>query len=292
METNKFIIPVYLNQRIVFDLVAIQRDGISTVTKLTKIEEEGISKEKNLQGTFGLSQALSSLFKIDLSGNIGDKKTDTTSTQTNTEKIHTPTSLFHVLKSVLQKDNSLKEIDTNYSPASGDIVIFQTTLNINPIINMMDSIEGLFDMMLPFLDNSKKGNKDLNMSKNEAKKMQAQMKTISDSLRTGDTLDLVSQKLTNGFECVVTIEKEYLNDPTMSDLVDGEFFVLGKVIKVIEDTGMGINLMRKSAIRSMQQQKIIEIFSNFENVDDFDLPKATTKVEGPVLQIIPIAIYA
>ena len=38
MHDPDLIIPVYLNQRFVFDLVAMLQDGIATVTKVVKTE--------------------------------------------------------------------------------------------------------------------------------------------------------------------------------------------------------------------------------------------------------------
>jgi hypothetical protein len=34
-KINNLIIPAYLNQRIVFDLIAMLQDGLSTVTRIT-----------------------------------------------------------------------------------------------------------------------------------------------------------------------------------------------------------------------------------------------------------------
>jgi hypothetical protein len=41
------IVPVYINQRIVFDLVATLRDGISTVTRITESESQEKRSEAN-----------------------------------------------------------------------------------------------------------------------------------------------------------------------------------------------------------------------------------------------------
>ena len=73
-EDRKLLIPVYLNQRIVFDLLAMLQGGISTVTSVSKTEQSADEKSRKMGGSFGLSQALSSLLKIDLSADATSTK--------------------------------------------------------------------------------------------------------------------------------------------------------------------------------------------------------------------------
>ena len=46
---NELIIPVYLNQRIVFDMIAMLQGGIATVTRITSTESS-LGKEIRGQG--------------------------------------------------------------------------------------------------------------------------------------------------------------------------------------------------------------------------------------------------
>ena len=55
------LIPVYLNQRMVFDLVAMLQGGISTVTRVSETSQERSSTERNIGAAFGLSNAFASL---------------------------------------------------------------------------------------------------------------------------------------------------------------------------------------------------------------------------------------
>ena len=67
-KIDNLIIPAYLNQRIVFDLIAMLQDGLSTVTRITSVDSTADKDRKLYGAAFGLNQALSSLLKIDVSG--------------------------------------------------------------------------------------------------------------------------------------------------------------------------------------------------------------------------------
>ena len=65
---NNLIVPVYLNQKLVFDLLAMLEGGIATVTGVTRTNEDVDTSESNGRAGFGLGEALSMLMRVDLSG--------------------------------------------------------------------------------------------------------------------------------------------------------------------------------------------------------------------------------
>ncbi len=114
-------------------------------------------------------------------------------------------------------------------------------------------------------------------------------------LKAGDTIDIVSDQLPCGHKAVITLDMEYLNDPTMADLVDGQFQVVGKVIRVINDSSESVSLLRKAAVGAMNEQVLVPIFQQFGvalAAANIDLPPIEWRVSGPVIQVIPIAIFA
>lgn len=102
---EKLIVPVYLNQKLVFDLLAMLQDGISTVKAINTTSGDSSSQNEKLSVGFGLSEAFSTLLKIDLSGSQDKSKSDTNSLETNEEKVHTPASLFFKLRNLLIEKN-------------------------------------------------------------------------------------------------------------------------------------------------------------------------------------------
>lgn len=106
-EDRKLLIPVYLNQRIVFDMLAMLQGGISTVTSVSKTEQSADEKSRKMGGSFGLSQALSSLLKIDLSADATSTKAGSQEESLTEERFHTPASLFYTLRNLLKSQDLL-----------------------------------------------------------------------------------------------------------------------------------------------------------------------------------------
>ena len=96
------------------------------------------------------------------------------------------------------------------------------------------------------------------------------------------------------FNSVLTIDGDYLNDPSLSDLADGEFSVFGKVIRVLDsESDDKINLLRKTSLSKINDRLLNEMFSGFENLENDGLKNADfmKEVEPPVIQVIPISIF-
>ena len=102
----------------------------------------------------------------------------------------------------------------------------------------------------------------------------------------------MSDDIGNSFRAVVTLHQEYLNDPTMADLVDGRFTVVGKVVRVVKSADDGVRLLRKSALSVMSPEMLYPILSSIGEIEGFDIPALEMEVSGPVVQVIPIAVYA
>jgi len=124
--------------------------------------------------------------------------------------------------------------------------------------------------------------------------MKGQMESFISTLVASDTMDLTTAPLKSGYRCVITLEKQYLNDPSMSDLVDGTFRVIGKVTRVISDDEGAISLNRKSAMSRLPGPMMVQLMEVFEGPDlkGFSLPQMEWEIPGPVMQVLPIAIFA
>ena len=287
MKKEKLIVPVYLNQKIVFDLLAMLQDGISTVTAITENSGETSSHKEKLSVGFGLNEALSSLLKVDLSGKQDKNRSKRKGSQKSEERVHTPASLLFNLRNLLIQTKYVKELTENFIPSPGDIIEFEGDLRRNPVIETLDS---LLEIMKTTIIFSKDSPEKIETQKKERKKL----KKLSDSLKVGNTIDLIAEELISEYKAVITVECDFLNDPLMSDLVDGRFKILGKVIrKVGEDDA--INLLRKSALSKMPPpvlSDLLSIFKQLSSTYQFNLSELQTEIQGPAFQVIPIAIYA
>lgn len=294
-EVDNLIVPVYLNQRIVFDMIAMLQGGIATVTNITMIDQSKDDINAKAGVSFGLSEALSSLLKIKLSGDVSGSSEESAEKKVDEERIHTPASLFFTLRNLLYEKEILKEDEEKFEPNPGDIVEFETTLKRNPIIETMDSFVELIDLATIFSEEPQKSGKGKKSGTSENQKIKNQISSFSESLKSGNSIDLTTGELKCKYKTVVTIEIQYLNDPLMSDLVDGTFHVVGKIIRVVPEESDSINLIRKTAMSKMPTSALSKVFSGLSALtveQGFDLPDLTWEIKGPVIQIIPIAIFS
>ena len=294
-ETVNPIVPVYLNQRIIFDMLAMLQGGIATVTKVSEksSNESAISGEAS--GSLGLNKAFSSLFSINLSGKGAAANKSETGTTKNEERVHTTASLFYKLRDALDTNGSLKTDGPEYTPSPGDIIEFCGSLQRNPVIEAIEFMANALGMADVFSDNDGKSNKQKRKEKKEGWELKEQISRLVEDLKSGGTVDLVGETMSCGYRAIITAEADSLNDPSMSDLVDGTFCVVGKVIRSIPDTSSEINLLRKSTLGRLAGATLDEAFANMESVREehgIDIPEMIRNIQGPVIQVLPVAIFA
>src|SRR4051812_32379429 len=75
-------------------------------------------------------------------------------------------------------------------------------------------------------------------------------------------------------------------------MVDGDFRVLGKVVRVVDsDSEESINLLRKTAFGSLNSDLFDELSRIVEKAEGkLYLPDFATEIVGPAIQVMPIAI--
>ena len=293
---EKLIVPVYLNQRLVFDLLAMLQGGISMVTAINETNKAGLENSEQMRASFGLNSAFSSLLKIDLSGQ--KVKSDNTSSEIakSEERVHTPASLFYQLRNILLEKKVLTVMSETCAPKAGDFIEFEATLNKNPVVETFDSLSEMLKIVAMFEDKPTQHNKHKGATpSSQNQKLKVQMDEFSKSLKVGNTIDLTAKNLKSGHEAVITLETDYLSDPMMSDLADGQFHVLGKVIRTIVSNDEPISLIRKTALSKMPESVRSSFFTeinNLSSVAGFEIPDMRWSISGPAIQIIPVAIYA
>ena len=215
----KLIIPVYLNQKLVFDLIAMMRNGMSTITKVSTQESENNSNSGEISGGFGLGSALSSLLKMDMSIKDSSKSGTEQNETKSEERVHTPASILFNLVQDMRTENIITPIQGETLPDIGSFVEFDAVLTRNPMIETIDAFLSLMKVATSFTE-------EAGMSNNEKKKLKAENDAIIQKiedfgslLKAGNTIDLVAKDVNSNLSALVTVETDFLNDPFMSDLV-------------------------------------------------------------------------
>lgn len=287
-DDTEFIIPVYLNQRIVFDLLAMLQDGISTVTRVTTSEESNKKDDQRYGTVFGLGQALSGLIKIDLAGNRARISEGSRGFEKSEEKVHTPASLFQKVRSLLKEKNKILTAIENYQPVSGHLAEFSTSLKRNPLIQSIDTMIEMQELIVAFDLKDKESEK----IRARAQKQIGPMRSFSQQLKAGNTIDVIGGILPSGHRPVITLEEEFLNDATLADLVEGQFTTLGKVIRVIPDSGGSFSLLRKTVFSAVKAEALTEMFLSLSNAKTLQFPELVWEIKGPLIHVLPVAIFS
>lgn len=291
---KKEILPItiYLNQKIVFDLLAVIDDGFAQVTKLNISNQEG--RKNGIDGNvdIGISNAFG-LFGVKSKINARKEKTQTEATSRLEEKVHTPTSLFVKLISYLEEKELIKDISnkhdlTNLQP--GSFVRFNSTLEQNPMVSLLESVEQMIVMAMRF-ENEKKGKKQ-----NDVQEMLKQIKGMKESLTQHNMIDLISTINTSSevVRAVLPVYIDFFFNRNMNEIIDGNYTVVGKMVKVVLDENDSINLFRNTGFKLLKQDFLEQFFSSFNNQADeqLHLPEITIRINKPALLVIPIAIFS
>lgn len=292
-KSNRLIVPIYINEKLVLDMLAIMEDGFSMVSQVNYTENSENNNSNGIDAGVNTSSLLSKLLKINVSGTINNSSSKEEKEFVSKEKVHTNVSLLSKFITYLENQKILKS-DINISEINiGDFIEIEGELQKNPLINYMDLFVDFFRMVDIFSDEAQLGNKtQAQRQKKENNEIAKQIKLFSNELKHSGTIDfiLTGQKGT----AVLSAQEQYLTNDNISEMIGGKFKVLGKVISVYNSTNEGIDLLRKTTLSILSDEMLNEIFSGLENEEmkQFNLPELVTKIPGPAVIVIPIAIYA
>ncbi len=294
IKSDRLIIPIYINEKIVLDMLAIMEDGFSMVSQINYTEHKENSSSQKIDAEISTSASiLSKLLKIDVSGGISHEGNKGENESIVKEKIHTNVSLLSKFRGFLVQQKILKSDLDFLKMQVGDFIEVEGELQKNPIINYMDSFIDLFRMANIFAEQSQVGDKT--QAKNQKKKddeMVKQIKLFADELKHSGTIDFILSD--NKGTTVLSVQEQYLANDNISEIIGGHFKVLGKVIFICKEDTENIDLLRKTSLSILQEDLLNEMFAEFktEGMKQFNLPELKTKIEGPAAIVIPIAIYA
>ena len=169
IKLDRLIIPVYINEKIVLDMLAIIEDGFSMVSQINYTEhKESSSAQKVDAGISTSAPILSKFLKIDVSGGLSHEGNKGENENVIKEKVHTNVSLLSKFRGFLVENKILKS-DLNFSEVRvGDFIEVEGELQKNPIINYMDSFIDLFRMADIFTEKTQLGNRT--QAKNQKQK--------------------------------------------------------------------------------------------------------------------------
>lgn len=283
IDKNKLTIPIYLNTKIVFDMLATIEDGFSEVKNIQTSKSR--SSEDEVEANIGTSN-LFAFLSVGIKGNMKSGSND--GQTVIEEKTHTTVSLFQRLKAQLE-DEELINRDIEKLEI-GDFVELQGVLKTNPLIDMLSGLKELMTLANLFSDKPKsnQSKKEKLMSDN---KFNAQIEGLINGLQADGKKDIICE--TSGTKVILPTDENYFLNNNMSEVTDGNYKILGKVVQICKEEGE-ISLLRNTVFSRLQLDKMKEFQDVF---NDHSLSQfvgeggITTTVQAPVVMIIPIAIY-
>lgn len=292
LSHTQLMVPVYINEKIVLDMLAIIEDGFSMVSQVNSSEQKESTSEQ-IGSVNASTSLLNKLLKIDLKGDISHTGNVGENENISKEKVHTNVSLLSKFRTTLE-DEKLLDTSSNISNVKiGNFIELEGELQKNPLIDYMDKIVDMFRMVDIFSDEPELGNKkNASMQKKKESLILKQIKDFSAELKHSGTVDFILSGSTGTI--VLSAQEQYLANDNISEILGGKFKVLGKVIAICKDDTESIDLLRKITLSILTDELLDDFFVGFKSEDmkQFNLPELITKIKGPAMIVIPIAIYA
>ena len=292
MESRRLSIPIYLNQRIVFDLLSIVEGGFSQLQTVKSSETGSQQTKKDASADVGAKNVFAFL-NLSFKGSVGKEDTQTSQRAVEEERVFTPASLFSRLRDSLLEQGLLYSLDEDSSIENiepGKFIEFSGLLRKNPCVGYM---EGLIQMMEVALIFAPKHGKQKPKPEHE---LLGQMKKFLSMLTQDGSLDLVAElTLKPEIKSVIPVQLEYFSNESPADIIDGQFMVLGKIIRYVPgETDESISLLRGTPLAFLPVENLSDVTQGLSDIgaainvtDEF-----VTHINGPALLVVPIAIYA
>lgn len=284
IEKDKLTIPIYLNTKIVFDMLATIEDGF------TEVKNVQTSKNKNREDDIEANVGTNNLFALLNVGIRGNHKGNSSNGETVVEeRTHTPVSLFQQLKGQLDNEKLINRDITKL--CIGDFVEVQGILKNNPVIEMLSGLKEFIALANLFTDNKPKSNqvkKDKFIADN---RFNSQVDALIKGLQADGKKDIICEA--DKMSIVLPTDENYFLNNNMSEVTDGNYKILGKVIQISMEDGE-ISLLRNTVFSKLQLDKMKEfkdLFSDPSLNQFFGDGGIKTVISAPVIMIIPIAIY-
>lgn len=140
-DPRRYPIPVYLNQKYCFDLLAMMEDGLAQLETVRTTQNEQGEESSRFSGDVGLKDAFA-FSGVKFGGERSSSAQTGASTESTMEKVHTPNSLFAKVRKRLQDEEMVIWAEIN-NAVPGEFVEFSAALRKNPLT---DALEGFVSL--------------------------------------------------------------------------------------------------------------------------------------------------
>lgn len=310
---DDLLIAVYLDTNALLDLLATVEDGFTLVERVTSGLSSGTSSERGASGEMS-SPGILNFFKVGLSGKLGRTKSEGTSESSEAELTHTYGSLLNRLRRYLVAEELVAPDASGAADTFevGAFVEFAGVVRPNPFTASFEQLRRMLGFaeiafalegkQSPAQGGPKGGGKGRTTSRTAASPQQRELKAMADffeqltkDVEREGTNTIVMEQRDGDYSAVVTIFDAYLRDRSMSELLNREFRVLGKVARHLP-TGSpeGVDLLASSGIAGFPPEVLgglTDAIGDMSGSGSAQLAAPSTTINPPAIEIVPIAIY-
>lgn len=309
--------PIYLDTEMLISFLASLENGVSYSSEVA--ERYALTKEHETDATGKVSlPSIATLLGLTLSaqGHYKRQSSSEDNVESKFVREHTAASLFNRLRArMVETPGMLVQVSSHneYEQLSnGDLIEMQGEVVGNPLKQIFD----LLAMIGPYigLDVDGPGQGKPGSSRPSRKTGQAVrpvpqlaslpsqatseispadiMRMIKTEVERSPIIDLLMEGV-DGSKIVLTVGKELLSPEVEAYLTGGRFKVIGKVSAVV-GAGQSISLLRRTVFGFGGRELAENMFGDFgksvaESGAEFSLAGAV--IDGPAIQLLPLAIY-
>lgn len=295
-EREHLVLPVYLNEKVVLDMLAILQDGFSMVSEISTTSQESNDVSGTTKGEMSSGSLLNRVLKIKLGAEVSGEKKQEEQWVSKEARFHTSASLFSEFRRQLIEHDMLTCMASDsldiHEIQIGDFIEVEGALMKNPLIDILEKFISVYRMSKIFSEPVAVGHKKQASQKELAEDAQIQqMRSLLEELRVTGTLDFVLKS--DRASLVLSAQEKYLENDNISELIGGNFKILGKVIKICAEKDEGISLVRKTPLDILDADSLDGLIQAFESNDlkQLHLPEVEIQISAPAAIVIPVAIY-
>lgn len=285
-----FILPLYLNQRFVYDILAIINGGFTDFFEIKDKKENSDESYATVSANFGSNNDFS-LIQAGINSEIKSRMFNDSNNEKTYKKTHTPTSLFMQVYQFLKNNNkiiSLNKSEDIKNIKSGDFIELKSIIELNTIIEFFETLNKAIDITEAFSDFATIGSK--NSIKNSPLSLMKKPveKTIKAIGNENSNIKYGTCKL-GGKDLVIKLNKAYFINSDYSEIKNGEFRIIGKVLEIVPD-GQVVLLNRENAVGLYDPATFDPVKESLNSIPNVHFKEFQDAVEGETIVIMPISI--
>ena len=320
--TSPLAHPVYLDTEMLVSFLASLEDGVSYSSEVASRSTTAKDREGEGAGKVSLP-SLATLLGLTLSaeGRYKRRTSDEEGVESKFVREHTAASLFNRLRLRLaEMPDTLVNIDCSDAFAdltSGSLIEIQGEILGNPLKQILDLLAALGPYFgleideptpdaLPAKQSSPRSPKRTGQGRSPVPQLaslsgqetpehtlQAMLRVLKREVERSPVLDLLMEG-SQGVKTVLTVSRELLTPEVEAYLIGGSFNVIGKVSAIIDENN-SISLLRRTVFGFGGRKFADDLFGDFNkamaDTGGLNLSLAQTIIDGPAIQVLPLAIY-